>query len=314
MQKDRVASNLTFLIATAILVPANDASAAEGAASHYLAGTAGDILMAQSPKPGLQVATTLYYQSGDVGAAVLQGKVGASLDVDIFLTMPAASYTFEQPVLGAIYSVVAAIPFGYANLDVGLTGPRGNSFSTSADSFDISDIMVVPLQLNWSFGKFSFEFAEGVIAPTGEYDVNNLVNLGRNYWSFDTVASMTWFNPGSGTDISVAPGIMFNTENNKTNYKTGSEFHVEFVVNQFLTETFSIGLRGYYYDQITGDSGSGAVLGDFKSESLAIGPGFVWIPKAGAGDLVILGKWMSDLYAEKRFESDYFTLGVAWKF
>jgi hypothetical protein len=53
-----------------------------------------------------------------------------------------------------------------------------------------------------------------------------------------------------------------------------------------------------------GDSGSGATLGDFKSESFAMGPGFVWIPKAGGGRLTVLGKWMHDFSAENRFESD----------
>jgi hypothetical protein len=45
-------------------------------------------------------------------------------------------------------------------------------------------------------------------------------------------------------------------------------------------------------------------LGDFKSESFAMGPGFVWIPKAGGGRLTVLGKWMHDFSAENRFESD----------
>jgi len=80
------------------------------------------------------------------------------------------------------------------------------------------------------------------------------------------------------------------------------------------SENFSIGIRGYYYQQITGDSGSGAVLGDFKSESYGLGPGFVWIPKFAGGALTVLGKWMHDLHAEDRFDSDYFTLTAAWKF
>jgi hypothetical protein len=36
----------------------------------------------------------------------------------------------------------------------------------------------------------------------------------------------------------------------------------------------AIGLRGYSYPQVTDVSGSGTLLGDFKSESLGIRPGF----------------------------------------
>jgi len=103
---------------------------------------------------------------------------------------------------------------------------------------------------------------------------------------------------------------MFNTENPDTDYETGTEFHVDFVANQFISETFALGLRGYYYSQLTGDSGAGATLGDFESESFALGPGLVWT----VGRFTLLGKWLHDFSAENRFESDYVTLTVAWTF
>ena len=65
---------------------------------------------------------------------------------------------------------------------------------------------------------------------------------------------------------------------------------------------------------MTGDSGSGAILGDFKSDSFGIGPGFVWIPKTGGGQFTVLGKWLHDFSADNRFESDYVTLTGAWQF
>ena len=60
--------------------------------------------------------------------------------------------------------------------------------------------------------------------------------------------------------------------------------------------------------------GSGAVLGDFESESPGIGPGFFWTPEFAHGKLVVLGKWLHDLEADHRFKSDDGTLAVAWKF
>ena len=290
------------------------AQAAEGGNSHYLPGTAGDVLIAQSPKPGLQVAYTQWYQTGDVDTSVLGGAVGVDLDLDLYLAIPGAIYTFEEPILGATYTVGIAVPFGYANLDAKLAVPGGNNINASEDSFSLADIALTPVQLNWNFDRFGFKFAEVVITPSGAYDVDEAVNLGRNYWSFDTIAAMTWANVSTGTAISIAPGIMVNTENDDTDYKTGTEFHLDFVANQFLSKSVALGIRGYYYKQITGDSGSGAVLGDFKSESYGIGPGIVWIPKFAKGDLTVLAKWIHDFHSENRFESDFYTLAVAWKF
>ncbi len=96
-----------------VLASAQASLAAEGGFSFYLPGLAGDIALAQSAEPGdLQVANTVYLLSGDAGAAVLQGKVNAGLDLTMALNIVSASYTFEQKVLGATYTVGAAIPFG----------------------------------------------------------------------------------------------------------------------------------------------------------------------------------------------------------
>lgn len=189
-------------------------------------------------------------------------------------------------------------PFGYAKLS----------------AVDLSDAAFVPAQLNWSLGNFSFKLAEVTIAPTGGYNDNDVVNLRCNYWSFDTVGAVTWLDPSLGSEISLAPSIMYNTEINATDYQTGAEFHLDFTAKHFLTETLSVGLRGYWYRQLTADSGDGAVLGSFRSESFGLEPGFLWTPKFANGRLSLLGKWMHDFEAENRFKSDYFTLTGAWKF
>jgi hypothetical protein len=302
------------MLVMALMLPSWRATGAEGASSLYLPGLVGDILVALPPEPGLAVAGSAYVQTGSVGTAVLQGAVNLDLDLDIALGIVGATYSFETPWLGGIYTVGLAVPFGYADLEAEIQGPGGATSSVSADSFNISDIAFTPIQLNWSSGNFSFRFAETIIAPTGAYDVNKAVNLGRNYWGFDTTAASTYFNADIGTEVSIAPGILANTRNDDTNYKTGTEFHLDFMANQFLFESFAIGVRGYFYRQVTGDSGSGAVLGGFKGEAVGVGPGFIWLPKFAEGKLIVQGKWMTDVHSEKRFDSDYATLTISWTF
>ncbi len=306
--------SLVILATLGFFALCGNAKAAEGGGSHYLPGTVGDIAIALVPEPGLQVSNSVFVQSGDLGIAVLGGQVDVNIDLDFVLNMVGAAYTFETPILGGNYSIGALIPFGNSDVDAELRLPGGGTIGDSDDSFDLSDIALVPIQLNWNFGDFSFKFAQVIFAPTGGFDVGRAANLGRNYWSFDTVGAVTWFSTGGATEISVAPGYMVNTKNNDTNYKTGEEFHVDFVANQFLSETFAIGLRGYYYRQVSADSGSGAVLGDFKGESMGLGLGFFWTPEFAGGNLTVQGKWMHDVIAENRFDSDYFTFALSWKF
>jgi hypothetical protein len=305
---------LVILAAYALCAHSVGVIAAEGGSSMYIPGGAGDAVIALSPEPGLQVANALYTQVANVDRAVLQGAVDLDVDLTVVLDFFGVSYTFEKPVLGGTYTIGAVIPFGYASLDASATGPGGGTVGVSDHSFNLADIAIAPLQLNWNAGNFHFKFAEAIIAPTGAYDTKNLVNLGRNYWAFDTVGAVTWFNTESGTEVSIAPGIMVNLTNDDTDYKTGTEFHVDFTVNQFLSESFALGLRGYYYRQLTADSGSGAILGDFKGESLGLGPGLLWQPEFAKGKLSIVGKVMFDVTATNRFKSTYGSLGAAWKF
>lgn len=300
--------------ALTLLLPTGPTQGSEGGSSLYLPGLAGDVLIAIPPEPGLALADSIYLERGSVGTAVLQGAVNVGLDLDIALNIVGGSYTFETPVLGGTYTVGAAVPFGYVELDTTLVDKGGGKRSASADTFDLADIAVTPLQLNWISGDFSFRFAEVVIAPVGAYDVDEVVNLGRNYWGFDTVGAITYFNQKSSTEASIAPGILVNTRNSDTNYKTGAEFHLDFTANQFLSETFALGVRGFYYHQVSGDSGSGALLGDFKGEAFGLGPGAVWIPKFADGKLAVVGKWMTNVHTENRFDSDYVTLTGAWTF
>lgn len=290
------------------------AQAAEGGFSHYLPGVVGDIALAQPPAPGFLVANTIWYQTGDESAALLQGRLNLDLDTTTVLNVLITTYTLEPSVLGGTYTVGAVVPFGYANLEATISSPGLGSVSASEGSFNLSDVVFIPVQLNWQAGNFSFKAAQSIIAPTGAYSLDETVNLGRNYWTFNTNLAMTWLNTETGTEASIAPGIMINTENPDTNYRTGTEFHVDATVNQFVTPQLALGLRGYYYTQITDDSGSGATLGGFRSESLGIGPGFVWSPESAGGRLSLYGKWMHDLYANNRFKSDHVTVGGAWKF
>ena len=174
--------------------------AAEGAASHYLPGAVGDIFLAVPPEPGLVAANTFWYQTGSTDVAILEGQVSLGIDLDLILNLASLSYTFEKVVLGGRYTIGTAIPFGYANMDGTLIGPRGGRIGFSDDSFHLSDIAIIPVQMNWSTGRWSFRLWESIIAPTVGYDTSgsDLVNLGRNYWSFDTVGAVTGSTPNPG--------------------------------------------------------------------------------------------------------------------
>ena len=74
-----------------------------------------------------------------------------------------------------------------------------------------------------------------VNVPIGSYAKANLVNMGFNRWAADVTGAMTYLNTDNGFELSLAPGITFNGENPATNYRTGTEFHIEGAAMQHLT-------------------------------------------------------------------------------
>jgi hypothetical protein len=55
-------------------------------------------------------------------------------------------------------------------------------------------------------------------------------------------------------------------------YQNGVDAHLDWGASQFLTKRLQIGAVGYFYDQLSCDSGSGDRVGCFQSRVVGIGP------------------------------------------
>jgi hypothetical protein len=298
-----------FLVKTAFPAPA--AFAAEGGASNYFPGSYGDFAVAVAPEPGWLFLNYNLFVDADVDRTVLQGRVNISLETFAYINMSSLLYTCKKPVLGGRFAMGGFLPIGYADLKAQVSAPINANVDDSETA--LGDIALLPASLYWNKGNWYFNLYEMIVTPTGQYDVSNNVNLGRNYWGFDTVFALTNLNMENGREYSLVTGYIFNDENDDTDYETGDELHIDAMFNQFLSESFAIGLHGYYYEQVEGDSGSGAFLGDFKGDSYGIGPSFLWVPASGGGKFSVSGTWLHDLGATNRLESDYAVVTLGWQ-
>jgi hypothetical protein len=118
--------------------------------------------------------------------------------------------------------------------------------------------------------------------PVGAYDPKRLANLGLGHAGIDGGGGYTYFNPQTGHEFSAVAGFTYNFENHDTNYKNGIDFHLDWGASQFLSRQLHVGLVGYAYQQLTGDSGTGNRVGDFRSRVFGVGPQLGYIfPVAG---------------------------------
>lgn len=298
---------LVPLLLCCLVLGPQTAEATEGGSSYYFPGSSTTFVTAVTPEPGFMVADQLLYFNGNASKAVLRGRVHLGLKSNAFYNYMAGFYTFKQPVLGGRLQIGAAIPV--ANVTVNASA---NSHQLSDNSNGFGDT-AVSASLYWKKNDIFYKLTQSVFAPTGAYAAGEIANVSRNYWAFDTSLAMTWMNK-KGTEITITPGFLFNTKNHGTDYQSGNEFHVDVAVNQFLKPNFAVGLHGYYYSQVSDDSGSGAVLGGFRGRSLGFGPAVLWVPKAGKGNLSIVAKWLHDVDHTNRIHGDYGQVIIGYKF
>ena len=76
-------------------------------------------------------------------------------------------------------------------------------------------------------------------------------------------------------------------------YQNGIDWHTDLEASQFLTKQFYVGAVGYTFNQLTGDTGSGATLGPYISRISAVGPevGILFPVGAMQGSLNLRGYW-----------------------
>jgi hypothetical protein len=303
-------SAIALLIVLGImLLAAPSARAAEGGYTNYIPGLYGSFAVAVAPEPGFYLLNDIYYYTADEPRVVQFGELRLGLDLEMATYLLTGLKVFDFEILGGRYAAGAMLPVVYGDIEATVgVGPLQRS--VSEDRTAIGDLTLIPLSLFWNFDKFHVNFYETIVAPTGSYDKDRNIDAGLNYWSFDTNLAVTYLHEERGHDVSVVLGHIYNKENDDTDYQTGQEFHLDYMLNQFVAETFALGVQGFYCKQVTGDSGSGAILGDFKGEAAGIGPAVLWVPQVREKELMISAKWLHEYHAENRLEGDHVFLNV----
>jgi hypothetical protein len=260
-----------------MLLATQPAIADEGGVSFWLPGQFGSFT-ALPGEPGWSLPIIYYHTTTDASANrsfTRGGSVVAGLDVRANLAIVVPTYVFSTPVASGQASVGMAALAGRPKVSTNatLTGPSGTTLSgEQTDTQNGVGDLYPTASLKWNRGDHNFMVYGMAGVPVGTYSKDRLANLGTNHWALDAGGGYTYLDAKKGHEFSAVLGFTYNFENKDSNYKNGTNAHLDWAASQFFSEQFHAGLVGYFYNQISGDSGSGAVLGDFKSRVAAVGP------------------------------------------
>ena len=279
-------------LAAVALVP-GISLADEGGVSFWLPGLYGSLAAAPQAAPGWWLYTFNYYTNVTAGGSVAAAReveigrftptvtvnLSASLKAQAELEWVQPNYTFATPVFGGQLTVSLGEFVGWqsANLTGTLTGtilggPTGTRYGSISSSVTGLSDLYPSASLKWNDGVNNFMIYGTGDIPVGAYNSTRLANLGIGHGAVDGGAGYTYFNPGTGREFSAVAGLTYNMENPSTSYQNGVDFHLDWGASQFLSKQVFVGPVGYFYDQLSCDSGSGDRVGCFESRVVGVGP------------------------------------------
>jgi hypothetical protein len=301
-------------LAAAVFLPSL-VHGAEGGAGFYLLGSKGPAA-AVTPPPGVYFQNDLYLYTGDVGGGrelPTGGRLAVGVDGDAIIELPTLIWVLPEEIAGGHLGIFGSLPIGWkkTSADLTLAGPQGGSASASIsdDVFTVGDPVVGGF-LGWQSGNFHWQIGTLVNVPIGDYQDGEISNIAFHHWGADFFAAGTWLDPATGFDLSGILGVTFNAENPATDYRTGNEFHFEWAAVQHFNPQFDAGLVGYYYDQLSGDSGDGA-SGSFKGRAASIGATIGWNFKVGEMPVSARIKYFHEFAVKNRAQGDAVLLTIS---
>jgi hypothetical protein len=310
----RLDRSLWRVVATLFILTAMHASAfaMEGVMGPYLKGYR-DFLTGVLPSPGVQYRHDTYMYSGTEHTTIPQGQltVGFKALVNIFGVTVVTPYHL----LGGDFGFSVRGAYSDVNADQTLVMPPPRPTVIRSGSLDaFNDIAVTPFIVGWHSGNLHWNVSGTVWAPLGSYDKTRLVNTGRNAWAVSPQFGVTYLDPKSGWEFSGAAIYVVNFTNTDTNYKSGDLAHFDFAVGKMLTPQFKLGAVGYYVQQITSDSGAGAILGPRRLRVVGVGPGATYTFDVNGTPVTLVAKYYREFDAQNTTQGDAGSLSARVKF
>jgi len=276
-----------------------------GGGQHALHGFNG-ALPGALPPPGLYAADFVIWYTADKlkdnsGDTMTLAKDGVAFDkLDVVAEALVATWVSNWRILGASYAQRLIGVGLYTENNVDVMTP-GGPLRLSEKRGGFYDIIWEPIVLGWHSkdGLLHAQAAFDVFIPVGNPDPRNLVNVNKNFWTFEPGFAVSWFSPFWNQKLNASVWLRydFNTRDNnflispgiatkignpaltglRTDNTPGQEFHLDTSIDFAIYEKLRVGLLGFFYQQVTNDkTGAGTVKND-KGRTFGLGP-HVWVP------------------------------------
>jgi hypothetical protein len=233
-------------------------------------------------------AHTLKNNSGDTSHLGTDGvrldKLNVYVDANRFFYVSPVKLQFDS--FTGFLGAHAIFPLVKPNLHLDVMTP-GGPIDLDQSHSGLADVTFGPA-VSWHHksGLFHFITAVDFVAPTGQYNAKNLVNVGNNVWTIAPGVLWSWF-PWFYPNIDISGRFFysFNTKNDDFSAIPGVSYHKtpgqEFVLDYDIMHALwsgkpgmqsRAGIGGYWYHQTTKDHSNQPFFTDHLGYTFAVGP------------------------------------------
>jgi hypothetical protein len=296
----RISTGAALLVASAA-----PAIADEGGSSIWIPGQFASFA-AVPTDPGFSLETVFYVSNGSASQGTSfprGGRLLSGTSDNQWYVYTSPTWTFADPVLNGQLAVAVTFSAGSDNVFVSnvFTSRNGRDRGTTgADSVTgVSDLYPFA-SLKWAVGNHNFMvYAMGSV-PTGGYDPNRLAGVGAGHWAVDWGMGYTFLS--GNFELSLTGGTTYNFMNPTTQYQSGMDGHLDFGTSYTLPSSAYIGLVGYFFDQLSPDTGGPLELGGFYGRVAGAGPQVGWSFDAGPVSVEVNLRGYKEFAAQNRPE------------
>ncbi len=272
---------LVFLFATGIKTQAqlNKTLVSPLQTGHYSPGLM-NILDDADPAPvsGLMILDYNTFQYGNQfygknGNRITQiigpsgNLVNLNADVSGYNNSLMIQWASKGKVLGATYFCAASIPLETVNpnlayAQIGNIDSIHQNGNINGKVSGFSDPNLTPIALSWGLKNMDITLGWMIYAPSGHYTEGGSNNTGLGFWSNIFQAFGYWYPERLKRQPSRALAVMLGASFEVTgkikgsDVKPGNRFSLDYGIEQYLSDNFSVGIYGGNNWQVLEDMGS----------------------------------------------------------
>ncbi|WP_434291123.1 SphA family protein [Celeribacter sp. SCSIO 80788] len=218
--------------------------------------------------------------------------------IDILDTALVLNYVPGTMLFGGQYRASLALPI----IDARLSG------DVSAHSTGIGSLDIRPVDISWEIAPGIFASAGVSILAPGDWDADNLINPGQNFWSLAPSVGFSYLRDGWNASAHVI--YTTNQRNDANGYKSGDDLNIHLTAMKDVGNGLSLGPVAYLRKQMTADSNRGTSYGGgtaAKTEAAGIGLSAT----KQFGNVIVNAMYTHDVSAEESGSGDRLWLNFA---